>query len=306
MDRKFDLAVIGELNVDLILSGDVTPVFGQVEKIVDSATLTLGSSSAIFACGAARLGLKVAFFGKVGADAFGQLVLHTLQERGVDTRGVVIDAGLPTGLTVILSRGADRATLTHLGSISALHLDELNLQQVFRSRHLHIGSYYLLDALRPDLPAIFRQARTQGLSVSLDPNYDPREEWDSGLLDLLAQLDIFLPNHTECRAIARAPDLETAMQKLSQRAAIVVVKAGAEGAFLRSTNKAVRSATLPVEVADTVGAGDSFDAGFLYGYLHGWDLEKCLRLATVCGALSTRKPGGTAAQPDIEEALLYM
>src|SRR6185436_18005345 len=73
-DKAFDLVVVGELNADLILRGEVIPEFGQVEKLLDDATLALGSSSAIFACGAARLGLRVAFIGKVGDDEFGKFV----------------------------------------------------------------------------------------------------------------------------------------------------------------------------------------------------------------------------------------
>src|SRR5512139_1181094 len=110
-DRDFDIVVVGELNADLILRGDVTPAFGQVEKIIDEATLTIGSSSAIFACGAARLGLRTAFIGKAGNDEFGRFMLRELQQRGIDTRGVVIDPNLPTGLSVILSRPFDRAIL---------------------------------------------------------------------------------------------------------------------------------------------------------------------------------------------------
>jgi sugar/nucleoside kinase (ribokinase family) len=305
-EKEFDVAVVGELNADLILSGDVTPVFNQVDKLVDSASLSLGSSTAIFACGAARLGLRVAFFGKVGEDEFGRFVLRSLEACQVDTQGVIIDNSLPTGLTVILNRGSDRATLTHLGSISALKFEELDLQRVVRSRHLHTGSYFLLDALRPDLPELFREAQQHGLTISLDPNYDPREDWDQGLLDLLPLVDIFLPNRTECCAIARQPDLAAAMEKLAQPAKIVTVKDGQNGACLLSRGEWIRSESIQVEVTDTVGAGDTFDAGFIYGYLQGWGLARCLRLGVVCGALSTRAHGGASAQPSLEEASTYL
>src|SRR5258706_2648767 len=99
----FDIMVVGEINADLILKGDVTPAFGQVEKLLDDATLTIGSSSAIFACGAARLGLTVAFIGKTGEDKFGRFMLREMQRRGIDTSGVVIDATIETGLSGSLS-----------------------------------------------------------------------------------------------------------------------------------------------------------------------------------------------------------
>jgi sugar/nucleoside kinase (ribokinase family) len=176
--KDIDVLVVGELNVDLILTGDVTPGFGQAEKLVEDATLTLGSSSAIFACGAARLGLKVAFIGKVGDDDFGRVVLRSLAERGVDTAGVVVDPTIKTGLSVILSRPDDRAILTHLGSIAALRYAEIDQSLLLRACHLHLGSYFLLDSLRPDVTQLFAEAHRQGLTTSLDTNYDPQENWE--------------------------------------------------------------------------------------------------------------------------------
>ncbi len=310
--KDIDVLVVGELNVDLILTGDVTPGFGQAEKVVDDATLTLGSSSAIFACGAARLGLTVAFIGKVGDDDFGRIVQRTLKERGIDTSGVVVDPIVKTGLSIILSRPDDRAILTHLGSIAALRYDEIDQSLLSRARHLHLGSYFLLDALRPDVARLFAEAQHQEATTSLDTNYDPAEQWDSGLADVLARTDVFLPNKTELRAISGVADVAAALETMTRRGPTVAVKLGPAGGQARQGGLAkqgeavVRAASIPVEVVDTTGAGDSFDAGFVYGCLAGWGLERSLRLACACGALSTRAAGGTAAQPTLEEALAAM
>ncbi|MCG3207660.1 MAG: ATP-dependent 6-phosphofructokinase [Anaerolineae bacterium] len=306
MKKPFDLIVVGELNVDLILTGDVTPAFGQAEKLVDDATLTLGSSSAIFACGAARLGLRVAFIGKVGHDEFGRFMLAALAERGIDTRAVVVDSTVKTGLSVILSRGNDRAILTHSGSIAALRFAEIDRLLLGQARHLHLGSYFLLDALRPDIPRLFDAAHAAGLTVSLDTNYDPTEKWNGGLADTLARTDIFLPNDTELQAIARLADTPTALARLAGQVPLVAVKLGPNGAIARRGAETVTAAPLPVTVVDTTGAGDSFDAGFIYGVLSGWELPKSLRLGCVCGALSTRAAGGTVAQPTLAEALAVL
>lgn len=300
--KSIDVLVVGDLNADLVLSGDVTPTWGQVEKLIDDATLTLGSSAAIFACGAARLGLRVAFAGVVGDDALGQLVVQGLQERNVDTGGVVVDPQIKTGLTVILSRGTDRAMLTYLGSIAALRYDHIDLTLLDRARHLHLGSYFLLDGLRPDVPRLFVAARTRGLTVSIDTNYDPAERWDAGLADALRHADIVLPNETELHAITRVPDLNDALDALAQQVPLLAVKLGARGAVARRGAEAVRAAGPAVDVVDTTGAGDSFDAGFVYGVLAGWELQRTLRFACACGALSTRAAGGTAAQPTLDEA----
>jgi sugar/nucleoside kinase (ribokinase family) len=306
--RDFDIVVVGELNADLILRGDVTPAFGQVEKLIDDATLTLGSSSGIFACGAASLGLRVAFIGKVGGDEFGRFLKSELDAKGIDTAGLVIDPSLKTGLTVIFSRGAgdDRALLTYSGSIAALRYAEIDRTLLARSRHLHLGSYFMLDALRPDVPALFETAHRLALTVSLDTNYDPAELWDGGLAGALEHVDIFMPNEIEMCAIARQADPALALSALARRVPVVAVKLGARGALAQQGSERAAAASLPVAVVDTTGAGDTFDAGFVYGCLAGWELSRALRLGCVCGSLSTRALGGTAAQPTLSEAIAHV
>lgn len=303
--KNIDVVVVGELNADLILTGEVTPQFGQAEKLVDDATLTLGSSSAIFACGVARLGLRVAFIGKIGDDEFGRFVKSYLENRGVDTSGVVVDEQIKTGLSVILSRGNDRAILTYSGSIAALRYEEISQALLVQARHLHLGSYFMLDTMQPDIPRLFDQAHAYGLSVSLDTNYDPTEMWNSGLAEALARTDIFMPNAAELLAITRSADIDTALEVISKQIPLVVVKLGPAGAVARRGTETVRAKSLSVAVVDTTGAGDSFDAGFVYGYLANWELPQALRLGCICGALSTRAAGGTAAQPTLAEATTY-
>ncbi|MEZ0396161.1 MAG: sugar kinase [Anaerolineales bacterium] len=301
----FDLLLPGEINPDLILSGDVEPQFGQVEKLVDSAALTVGSSSVITACGAARLGLKVAFVGVCGDDLFGRFMLEAMAARGVDTSAVLVDPARQTGLTVILNKGHDRAMLTFPGAIAALRAADVTDDLLRRARHLHVASYFLQDALRPGLPDLFARARTLGLTTSLDTNWDPSGEW-RGVRDLLPLVDVFLPNRAEACALTGEQEVEAAARKLAALAQTVAVKLGAEGALGVSGERLVRVASIPVAVVDTVGAGDTFNAGFLYGYLHGWPLETSLRLAAVCGALSTQAAGGVAAQPSLDQALAHL
>jgi sugar/nucleoside kinase (ribokinase family) len=300
--KMFDIAVVGELNADLILTGAVKPAFGQVEQIVDDATLTVGSSGAIFACGAARLGLKVAYCGLVGDDQFGRFMIEKLDERGVDVSGVLIDPAVKTGLSVILSLGNDRAILTHLGSISALRVDQVNDAILGHTRHVHVSSFFLQHALRPGLPMLLAATRGSGATVSMDTNWDPTERWNDGLTETLRHVDVFLPNTQEALAIAGAPSLEKALSRLSRRIATVAVKQGSAGAIARQGDATVEDAGFHVVVADSTGAGDSFDAGFLYGYLHEWPLADALAMGCACGALSTRGPGGVETQGTLGEA----
>lgn len=301
----FDILVAGEINPDLILSGEVEPAFGQVEKLIDNANLTVGSSSVIFACGAARLGLKVAFVGKCGNDTFGQFMLDEMQKNNIDTSHVIKVNKGTTGLSVILNRGVDRAILTFPGLISALQADEISDDLLGQARHLHVASYFLQTSLAENLPSLFSRARSLGLSTSLDTNYDPTEQW-SGFDALLAVTNVFLPNEKEACSLTATGEAQAAADILQEKVETLAIKMGAKGALSVKAGQRIQVPSLPVKVVDTVGAGDSFDAGFLYGYLNDWPLEKMLRLGAVCGALSTQKAGGQAGQPTLSEAQKYL
>jgi sugar/nucleoside kinase (ribokinase family) len=307
--RPYDILVAGEINPDLILSGDVEPDFGEVEKLVDSARLTIGSSSAIFACGVARLGLKVAFTGKCGDDVFGRYMLDEMQKRGVNVENVIVVPGEATGLGVILNRGTERAILTYPGLIPALRAEEIPDELLRQARHLHVGAYYLQVGLQPGLKRLFKRAHSLSLTTSLDTNYDPAETWDS-LDDLLEETDVFLPNEAEACALSQTYTVEAAAKLLSKKVDTLAIKLGGRGALGVSTSprlseagekKVVLVDSIPVDAVDTTGAGDSFDAGFIYAYLQGWALERCLRTAVICGGLSTRAVGGTSAQATLPE-----
>ena len=301
-DRPFDILTIGEINVDLILGQDARPVFGQFEKVVDDATLTVGGSGTIFAMGAAQLGLRVAYCGVVGDDTFGRFMLDHLHQRHINTHGIVIDPHLKTGLSVILNVPGDRAILTHLGAIDALHAEQVQPALLAQSRHIHVTSFFLQHNLRPGLVALLAQARAGGTTVSLDTNWDPTERWDDGLREVLAQTDLFLPNEQEALAITRTATLEEALASLAAIVPTVAIKNGAEGAICRRGDEIVREPGFPIDVIDTTGAGDSFNGGFLYGWLHHWPLADALALGCACGTLSTQAAGGTTAQPTLAQA----
>ncbi|CAG1009098.1 ribokinase [Anaerolineales bacterium] len=308
--NKYDILVAGEINPDLILSGDVIPEFGQVEKLVDSASLAIGSSSAIFACGAARLGLKVAFIGVCGDDVFGRFMLDEMQKRGVDISNVILRTDGQTGLSVILSQPfdaaqGDRAILTHSGLMAELRASDIPDSLLSQACHLHVASYFLQTKLQPGLPVLFQRALSLGLTTSLDTNYDPSEKW-LGFDELLAVTNVFLPNATEAKSLTGVENVDEAAIRLGWKVELAAIKLGAEGALGVRQSQKVRVPSIPAKVVDTVGAGDSFDAGFIYGYLQGWSLEKSLRLGVVCGGLSTQKAGGTNGQPALKEALEYL
>jgi sugar/nucleoside kinase (ribokinase family) len=301
-----DLLVVGDANPDVVLAGAPERLaFGQREQLVAGGALVLGGSAAILACGAARLGLRVGLVGRVGDDAAGRFVLAALEGRGVDTSGCVVDPSLPTAITVVLVRGDDRAILTSPGTLGALAADDVDPEFLARARHLHVSSLFLQPRLAGGVAGLFRAARAAGTGTSLDTNDDPSGGWGDGLHELLATTDVLLPNEREALGIAGRVDgdLVAAARDLAARGPLPVIKCGAEGALAYAAGEPVRADGLAVPVADTVGAGDSFDAGFLAGRLTGRDVAGSLALAVACGSLSTRAPGGTAGQPTMAEAL---
>jgi sugar/nucleoside kinase (ribokinase family) len=306
VSEPFDLLVLGDANPDLVLTGDVEPAFGQAERLVEEARLTVGGSGAIVATGAARLGLRVGFCGVVGDDPFGRFLGDELERRGVEVSGLVVDAARPTGVTVVLARPDDRAILTHAGTIADLRIDLIDRARLERARHVHVSSYFLQKSLAPELPALFGRVRAGGATTSVDPNWDPSGRWDGGLSELLGHIDVFLPNATEASRIAGIDELDDAVLALAERAGVVVAKAGAGGAIAAHGERLVRAAAPTIDALDTTGAGDAFDAGYVASMLADDPLERSLAIANACGALSTRAVGGVDAQPTMDEVLTLL
>jgi sugar/nucleoside kinase (ribokinase family) len=297
--------VVGDANLDLVLRGDVEPRFGQAEQLLDGADLVLGSSAGICAAGLARLGLAVDLVARVGDDLFGEHTRRLLTQAGVGTASVMTDAA-PTGLSVILSAASDRSILTLPGALAALTAADVRAA-VARAApgHVHFASLFLLPALAPDLPGLLAELGAAGITTSLDTNWDPAERW-RGIAPCLPNVDLLLPNAAEAVALARAlgsraTDAADAAGALASRGPVVAVKNGAAGGFAVSPEGLVEAPGLDVEVVDTTGAGDSFDAGFLAAWLRREPLALCVRSGAVAGSLSTRGAGGTSAQASAEE-----
>jgi sugar/nucleoside kinase (ribokinase family) len=296
---RFDITIAGELNLDLILYGLPEQLAPERELLADRMMLTLGSSSAIVAHNLAALGSKVGFQSRIGEDPLGAIALERLQQGGVDTSQVRrIPGAITTGLTVILHHQNWRNILTYAGTITELTWDDLDLDYLADARHFHLSSYYLHRALRPRIVELFQRLKSKGLTISLDTNDDPDDHWEGNLKEVLEYVDVFLPNEREACKAAGTEDLEPAIRKLSELVPLLVVKMGRKGAIAQRGNERFTNAAKAVEPVDTVGAGDSFDAGFLHQYVRGADIGACLASANLAGALSTTRPGGTEAFRD--------
>jgi sugar/nucleoside kinase (ribokinase family) len=302
--RKFDgkrrpkIAVVGELNVDLIAVGLTNlPALGS-EVLAKDFELTMGSASAIFACGLSQLGFPVTFMSKVGADYFGRFCVQALRGKGVPTDNVICDSGVKTGVTIAISTAGDRALVTYPGAIAQLRYEELPRAFLEHHQHLHMTSYYLQEGLRKSFARIFSEAKQSGLTTSFDPNSDPARTWGKGIRKVFAHIDVLFLNETEAMQLTRQKDVDQALKRLGQTVPCVVVKLGPHGAAAIQGDKISSMPGFKVDAIDTTGAGDCFAAGFISGYVEGMTVRQCLELGNACGALSTLRPGGTAGQPD--------
>jgi sugar/nucleoside kinase (ribokinase family) len=296
------ILIAGEMNPDLVLrNASSFPEPGK-EVLVEDLLMTVGGSSANCAVGLARLGNAVTFATKIGQDVWGDFCFDSMKAEGVDTSMMIRDAALKTGITVAVTGSHERAFITYLGTIAALRTEDVPEAILGNFRHMHVGGYYLQDALRPGLKKLFAAAHAAGLTTSLDCGYDPSEKWGPDILDTLTEVDVFLPNETEVCAIARRQDPIEAMRALSGGRTQVVVKLGRDGCAALEGGQLRFVPSFPVRVVDTTGAGDSFNAGFLHSWLNKKPVEECLRFGAACGALSTRGMGGTTTQPSAHEA----
>ena len=299
----------GELNADLIMYGVPEELPRERELLASAMMLTLGGSSAIVAHNLAALGSRVGFQSRIGSDGFGDIVLDYMVKGGVDVShmrrnpppaGASSNHSGPasTGLTVIMQREAWRNMLTYSGTIAELSLGDLDLEYLADSRHFHFSSFFLQTGLQADVPDLFKKLKAAGLSISLDTNDDPEDRWDNGLMEALRQVDVFFPNAREARRITGEDDIERAVARLGEIVPLVVVKMGEEGAMAQRGPEKLSCSAIKVEFVDAVGAGDSFNAGFLYQYVRGADLATCLTSGNLAGALSTTRPGGIEAFRD--------
>ena len=297
-----NILIAGELNLDLILQNYHSfPALGR-EVMVDDVTLTMGSASAICACGLARLGNKVTFTGKVGADSWGELCKSKLTAFGVDISRVATDPALKTGITVSVTSAKDRALITYPGASVALRASDFHRESFEGFRHLHISSFYIQQGLRPDVKQLLHLATESGLTTSLDPGYDPEEKWGRDLLDVLAEVDVFLPNEVELEGVTGIRDREKALRSVANGRTLTIAKLGASGCMAFEAGSIVSAPAFVVDPVDTTGAGDSFNAGFLHAWLRGAALRDAMNFGGACGALSTLAAGGTGSQPTEQQA----
>lgn len=295
--KQFDIIALGELNVDLILNNiEGFPEVGK-EKFAKQMTLTLGSSTAIFAANAAAIGAKVAFCGMIGNDSFGDLVETSLQAKGVDTRFLIRQDKYATGATICMSYDEDRANLTYQGAMDFMGLDDINPEVFKTAKHIHISSIYMQSGVKRDLKKILELCKANGVTTSLDSQWDPAEQWDLDYKDILPLVTVFMPNETELKFLTRCDNLEDALETIRPYTNAAVIKCGSKGSILMRKGMPDRKqdALLNKNVVDCIGAGDSFNSGFITRLAAGDQLDRCQEYGNMTGAVNTTAAGGTTA-----------
>ena len=286
------ICVIGNLNIDLIIRGvPDLPAWGQEVAGTSHVTASSGQAGSL-AMALARFGAPVSVIANVGADAFGRQILDDLGRHGVPRNGVEIAPG-QTGITVGIARpDGERAFVSDFASLH--EFDEALVTRhwdlVAAAGVVCLVGQFCLSQITPDVATrLLRRARTEEKVTVLDTGWDPAgwpPETVTGIRRLLREVDLFLPNHDEATAItgAIAPE-EAAAILQSYGPEVVVVKCGSAGSHLRKGEETRTLPALPVRVYDAVGAGDTFNAGFLYGLWRGWSLPAAQAFGSAAAAL---------------------
>ncbi len=271
------------------------PAAGEL-VMADGMLLTIGGCAANAAVDLAKMEVKVGIVGRVGADAFGRVVSELLRDAGVDTTHIKVSADADTSQTMIVNvNGEDRRFIHIFGANADFRAADIPLELLEQTKVLYVGGYLVMPAVTQDeLTAVFAAARRQGVKTVLDIVVPCKGEYLSQLDRLLPHVDVFLPNNHEGKLITGETD-PLRQAEVFQRlgAGTTIITMGGEGAVLVAKDVRLRSGVFAVSLVDASGGGDAFDAGYIYGLLHGMGAEDCLRVASALGASCVRTIGTT-------------
>jgi len=316
--RKIDVFALGTLNVDIIIIGDAPRNIKQLNQWVSPSQveITPAGSVGYAAMDLARLGLKVSLFSSLAQDALGGLILTNMKTEGIDTQAVFMekDAASGIGIYMLLFGNRKRPLTGRLATHAPWpkKLTPLAEKKLENAKMLHCGGYlHYPDRWGRPTEEIFKQAKMHGLITSLDPQFPfgPAEKpWLKHFGDLLKYVDIIFTDELEAKAITGAANLENAAQRLLfEGPEMVVVKQGAKGALLATREETIHQPAIKVaEITDSIGAGDAFDAGVIYGVLKGLGLKDTAQFASAVAALTLKGMGGAQSAPSLSQVKTFL
>jgi ribokinase len=303
MSRK--ILAVGDINVDILMGGLASLPVVDREVPCESFEIAMGSTAVIFACNYSALGGSVSVSGLAGQDDYGDFMLAGLREFAVDTRLVRRTDRVRTGVTVNLIYGTTRSQVTYPGTIAEFSKGDFPEEEIKAFDHVHFAGPYGQTKFRPEITRLLRLARSLDISTSIDPQWDPTEKWE-GMSEWLPLISYLFLNADEAKSISGQPDPLSACEWLAARTRCAVVKDGASGSLVGFGGEVIRSHGISVPVVDTTGAGDAFDAAFLYAVFEkSLGIRDAARLANAAAARSCMFIGGVAARSTFEQVLAF-
>lgn len=284
----------GALNLDKIYRVDKIPRADE-EGFVKDLQLFPGGSAANTIVGLSRLGIKSAYIGKVGDDAEGEILLEDLRREGVDTRAVIKAKGRSGTAIILVDDAGNRAILVDPGVNDTIKYEEIDLDFATKFSMIHLTSFICKNGL--DSFNSQKKIVENFELVSFDPGLPYAERGKEEMLKILKRTTVFLPNRMEIEKMFKLDYRSAAEECVSMGIEVVAVKLGKEGCWIKSGDKEFRVQARSVEVVDTTGAGDAFNAGFIYGYIKGKDLETCGKLGNYVASLCIQKVGARSGLP---------
>lgn len=302
--KKYDVLILGDINPDIMMV-DYARLPNPGEEVhVKKAYMELGGGAANCAAGLAKLNLKVAIYGFLGNDSFGQQLLLKLRELGISTDLICVRDDLSTGVSVALTNSEDRAFVTFEGANSEFDISKVPDEVIKQAKHVH--ALYYNETKNEMYQDFFKKVRSLGITSSFDIGYDVTETWNENIFDVVKYVDIFMPNEKESISYTRKQTAEEALEFMSKIGSTVVVKKGNNGSIGYRNGEFASSEPFLAKCVDTTGAGDAFNAGFIYGWLQNQSLEDCLTIGNATGSRSVQRYGGNPGFPYLEELKTFL
>jgi sugar/nucleoside kinase (ribokinase family) len=276
--------------------------------LADQLVLTIGGCAANVAVDLVKLGVPAGVIGCVGDDVFGRVVAEMLREHRVDVAGLVVRPGRPTSQTLIVNvQGQDRRFIHTFGANAAFTARDIPLDAP-DCKVLYLGGYFLMEHVRPgELAAVFAQARDKGMRTVLDVVTPGPAHYLPRLVEVLPEVDVFLPNDHEAHLITGLSDpLEQAEMFHRMGARTTIITRGDRGSVLVAEGLRLRAETFSMPFVDGAGGGDAFTAGYIVGLLQGREPAECLRIASAVGASCVRAIGTTTGVFTAEECEAFL
>ena len=304
-----DILCVGQLVAD-ILAKPVNEVDFNVDtKRVEHISIKNGGDCLNTAIDLKILGNSVGFAGLVGEDGFGEFLMKTIRNYGIDVRGLRVVPGTSTAAVIVLINGhGDRTFLYYGGTNDLFSFEHVDTAMVDECKIVHVGGTYLLPCFDGQgAGRLFHLARLKNKVTSMDVTWDTTGRWLEIIRPCLKHLDFFMPSYNEAKEITKRNSPEDmAGFLLEEGVGTVVIKLGKEGCYIKGKGESFYQKAYDVEAVDTTGAGDAFVAGFLTGIARGWDLRACGRFASAVSAHCIGQLGATSGIPDFESVMKFI